>query len=143
VAGKGVRLTADTENNRWVVEADETVLWEGTPTNSKTLSEPLWNFERIRIEFYDGIDHPTGSPVYTYISVKNTSTYFNVQHVLMSESNFGSDWELHNVDSAGTGVSLSKMKRVLNSWSNNSFVFQTQTASLITKIVGINRVASA
>ena len=27
VAGKGVRLVADTENNRWVVEADETVLW--------------------------------------------------------------------------------------------------------------------
>jgi hypothetical protein len=106
----------------------------------------LWNFERIRIEFYDGVGQysdPTGSPVYTYISVKNTSTHFNVQHVLLSESNFGSDWELHNVDSAGTGVSLSKMKRTLNSWSNNSFVFQTPTASLITKIVGINRIQSA
>ena len=52
VAGKGVRLTADTENNRWVVEADETVLWEGTATNTDTtLSETANNFERIRIYY--------------------------------------------------------------------------------------------
>ena len=50
VAGKGVRLVADTENNRWVVEADETVLWEGVSLNA-TLSELPTNFERIRIEF--------------------------------------------------------------------------------------------
>jgi hypothetical protein len=56
VAGKGVRLTADTENNRWVVEADETVLWEKTSGTSGcnkggslTTSEPVTNFERYRI----------------------------------------------------------------------------------------------
>ena len=49
VAGKGVRLVADTVNNRWVVEADETVLWEGTlaPENTASLSETITNFENI------------------------------------------------------------------------------------------------
>ena len=54
VAGKGVRLTADTENNRWVVEADETVLYDCSNnyvygTNSVTLSESYKNFEIIKI----------------------------------------------------------------------------------------------
>ena len=57
VAGKGVRLVADTENNRWVVEADETVLWEGTVPSTDgqnlnytiTLSEAITNFEIIRV----------------------------------------------------------------------------------------------
>lgn len=55
VAGKGVRLVADTENNRWVVEADETVLWEATAltdhTTSCNLSESMANFEQIQVVF--------------------------------------------------------------------------------------------
>lgn len=61
VAGKGVRLVADTQNNRWVVEADETVLWSDTSwvttgdatagTNSGTLVETITNFERIRVYY--------------------------------------------------------------------------------------------
>ena len=54
VAGKGVRLVADTENNRWVVEADETVLFTKTFNlddfwSSEALSESILNFDRIRI----------------------------------------------------------------------------------------------
>lgn len=53
VAGHGVRIVPDTVNNRFVVEADETVLWEGTDTIANnlelTLSENYTNFERIRI----------------------------------------------------------------------------------------------
>lgn len=61
VAGKGVRLVADTENNRWVVEADETVLYDGGDSGYKPgtgaaatdviiqLSEAITNFDRIRI----------------------------------------------------------------------------------------------
>jgi len=61
VAGKGVRLVADTENNRWVVEADETVLWDGGAAGYKPgtgsaatnvlvqLSEAITNFDRVRI----------------------------------------------------------------------------------------------
>ena len=145
VAGPGIVID-NPDGNTLRVSTDEnyeTVLWSGTPTNSKTLTEPMWNFERIRIEFYDGIGQysdPYGSPVYAEISVKTTSTHFNVQHVMLSDGNFGSDWEMHSIDSNGTGVTLSHMKRVLNGWSQGSFVFQTPNASLITKIVGIHRI---
>ena len=59
VAGKGVRLVADTVNNRFVAEADETVLWEGTGWSvgdtgqSLTLSESPLNFETIRVYGYN------------------------------------------------------------------------------------------
>ena len=87
VAGKGVRLVADTENNRWVVEADETVLWEGAATNNDTdLSETANNFERIRIYFNnDGSIHNsvevlvTGSSQYITLiagTVYASSQYF-------------------------------------------------------------------
>lgn len=145
VAGPGIVID-NPDGNTLRVSVDEnyeTVLWSGTPTNSKTLTEPMWNFERIRIEFYDGVGQysdPYGSPVYAEISVKTTSTHFNVQHTMLSDGNFGSDWEMHSIDSNGTGVTLSHMKRVLNGWSQGSFVFQTPTNSLITKIVGIHRI---
>ena len=66
VAGHGVRLVADTENNRWVVEADETVLWEGTEWSvgdtgqSITLSESPLNFETIRVYGYRPLQTTSG-----------------------------------------------------------------------------------
>lgn len=50
VAGNGVRLVADVENNRWIVAADETVLWSGDFKYGDavvTLSETIANFDRI------------------------------------------------------------------------------------------------
>ena len=58
VAGKGVRLVADTENNRVVAEVDETVLWSGTASSSTIqLSESAENFERVKVlyKINDGI----------------------------------------------------------------------------------------
>jgi hypothetical protein len=55
VAGKGVRLVADTVNNRWVVEADETELFQASslaPGDTKqtyNLSESATNFEMVRV----------------------------------------------------------------------------------------------
>lgn len=50
VAGNGVRLVADTQNNRWVVEADETVLWSGTAVDGTiTLSEAMSNFNEVEV----------------------------------------------------------------------------------------------
>ena len=58
VAGKGVRLVADTENNRFVAEVDETVLYQNdnpsqilSDTNL-TLSESYLNFEKIKLELH-------------------------------------------------------------------------------------------
>lgn len=54
VAGTGVRFVEDTQNNRVVAEADETVLYDCSDnyvygTNSVTLSESYKNFEIIKI----------------------------------------------------------------------------------------------
>lgn len=56
VAGKGVRLREDVENNRVVAEVDETVLWTGdtgmiigSSSGSCSLSESAFNFEKIGI----------------------------------------------------------------------------------------------
>lgn len=52
VAGKGVRLREDVENNRVVAEIDETVLFDDdTGVASPTLSEIPMNFERIKVFF--------------------------------------------------------------------------------------------
>lgn len=52
VAGKGVRLVADTENNRVVAEADETELYTSDVGGiGITLSETPMNFERLKIFF--------------------------------------------------------------------------------------------
>lgn len=87
VAGKGVRIVPDVENNRFVVEADETVLFydsDGTATTTATLSEPPTNFERIGITCkpwtaetgYRYIEIPTSVTPYVFNSayVPNTAT---------------------------------------------------------------------
>lgn len=55
VAGKGVKITADTVNNRFVAEVDETVLFSsdsGVNTSTQVvLSEAYTNFEFIRFEY--------------------------------------------------------------------------------------------
>jgi hypothetical protein len=66
VAGKGVRIVPDTVNNRFVVEADETVLWEGTGWSvgdsgqSITLSESPLNFETIKVYGYRPLSTTSG-----------------------------------------------------------------------------------
>ena len=61
----------DTVNNRFVVEADETVLWEGTGWSvgdtgqTLTLSESPLNFETIRVYAYRPLG--TGSGIYSAV----------------------------------------------------------------------------
>ena len=60
VAGKGVRIVPDVENNRFVAEADETVLYEDASgaIDNITLSEAMSNFERIKIVWKDWSSYP-------------------------------------------------------------------------------------
>ena len=67
VAGKGVKITADTVNNRYVAEVDETVLYtddEGQP-GGFTLSESVANFEMIKI-IYSPSNATSGDTTYNY-----------------------------------------------------------------------------
>lgn len=147
VAGKGVRLTADTENNRWVVEADETVLWDGNGTPAKisnlSLSESVYNFERVRITF--SADMPGGSPPEK-----------NIQDVERPTAN--GDWFSVNF-SGGIATNLFHVytgvfafttngtkftyHSIFHCWGHGSGNYE-QAAETIKclKVVGINRIAS-
>lgn len=148
VAGNGVRLVADTANNRWVVEADETVLWSGfktdipnTGVSSYTLSELASNFERIKILYVlqDNVWVQTnygysgcGSVEFVY---GRSNTYI---HSVMNGSSstdsftvYDIDTNIYNMDTLTWGV-----KSVLRGQDSNGVWFH------ITKIIGINRIAS-
>lgn len=142
VAGKGVRLVADTENNRIVAEADETVLWENaagsTASSGVSLSESPYNFEKIAIHVVD--NNGNGS----------------VQEIPMGTSPSQFVIMIAHINNAATGVYLKTGKYTLNS-TTLTFVTDAQTAIsgssvnngfgynnlLIYKVVGINRISAS
>ena len=142
VAGKGVRLVADTDNNRWVVEADETVLWDGTETStSVTLSETANNFEYIEI-FYrinDGIYnsvkvHPTGSAQKIGM---NVGSYHNSQQFIAKCTTY-----TLNGTSLGPTTAKSAMEYGGLASGGGSVTVQFENnAFWLIKVVGINRVS--
>lgn len=138
VAGKGVRLVADTENNRWVVEADETVLYSDASgaLDSIPLSEALTNFERIKIVWKD------------WISID----CINVQEFDSESSNFmlTGTWagasssiiifSIAMTPNAAKTTLTNKFARFIT-FSNTSSV-STADNTRILKVVGIHRIAS-
>ena len=142
VAGKGVRLVADTENNRWVVEADETVLWEETPSASRiTLSETAEHFERIKI-FFRINDLIYGSTEAIVIG--------GVQKIGMSVGgNYGiqfiAKWGIYELNGITLGPTQVKNAMEYNTSSGGGTVsvqYEPTNAFYILKVVGINRIAS-
>lgn len=141
VAGKGVRLVADTVNNRFVVEADETVLWEGTRTNSVTLSESAYNFEFLRIEFDENANNAP-NPILTIkpSAVMTTGFCFGA----------GNAWLgiIYMTLTDNTGLSIIGSKGLnfgaFNSTTVNitASVGTDQLSNSIVKVVGVNRIAS-
>ena len=137
VAGKGVRLVADTENNRWLVEADETVLWEGTlaPGNTASLSETIANFESIEIFGYsdDGVSYPW--------SVKNaTGSQSSINIGTVTTDN---GWAKFLFMTISSGTTLSAVISRALTWGSGSWSPDSGlTGWRITKVVGINRIAS-
>lgn len=138
VAGKGVRLVADTQNNRWVVEADKTTLFEtSTPTNSCTLSETLLNFEKIAIYSQTA----GGASLITLFTAENgvvNMSYFkgnNYPIYVMAKLTFN-----------GTSISADASIGLAYTWGSTSNPTIRSNSSddlkLISKVVGINRIAS-
>ena len=144
VAGKGVRLVADTENNRWVVEADETVLWEGDTQPIRTssitinLSETAMNFELIRFE---GLN--------SYAGITEALKYANTVPA-NSEMCFGNNLTISNgtviVEAAYATVSGSSLTLIGagrgQSNSSGQMSFRTDRGPTLYKVVGIHRIAS-
>ena len=146
VAGKGVRLVADTENNRWVVEADETVLWTGTigaPGSTGVLSEAVTNFEFVDVyaePVYGGM-----CPVVTRFATISSGN--SVRFGTFSQDGGLTYLANYTVDFSGTSVSVARSKRISINHSNGSIsvtdiVTTGSFKAPITKIVGINRISS-
>ena len=157
VAGKGVRLVADTDNNRWVVEADETVLWEDANgvqlQNGITLSESRLNFERIRLTYIVGAD---GCPAVLEIPMIGANR--GASFIQMLPGSFDNHeigvagycliWQLFFVDCTATYLKSSGAQFIGKSGFINGATPGTWTQGanpacpIVYKIVGINRIAS-
>ena len=150
VAGKGVRLVADTENNRWVVEADETVLWEGasTVTNALkngaglTLSESPFNFEYIEVHWVPWAYSDPGTmkqEAVTKAFVTTARPRIGMVNEWTDEGNNAVFLFTVNGYFTDSKFYTTNIKYfMIGDWN----VTSTGNGTYITKIVGINRVAS-
>lgn len=139
VAGTGVRFVEDVENNRVVAEVDETVIYSGdlvqTQQNtavSDTMTETFRNFERILIVGHT--DDGLKSPFTILLEVLNDSGDMEWS---LSYGNAGwAKWFVGKMN--GTTLTLT-LGRV-NTMGTTTWGYLVNWG--ITKIVGINRIAS-
>lgn len=138
VAGKGVRLVADTENNRWVVEADETDLISTSQelSNGATfqLSESIANFEKVKIFC---ARNPSVNAVECNELYVGANYYF-VKSSFIDNGTLIIDNAMLSI--SGTTVTVNAILR--KSFASTTFSTATNAPMTVTKIVGINRIAS-
>ena len=148
VAGKGVRLVADTVNNRWVVEADETVLWDGNGTPAVTgnigLSESVNNFERVRITFSSELPGGT-SNTKNIQDVERPTAYgdwFSVSFSGGIASNLLHIYE--GIFAFTTNGTKFTYHSIYHCWGHGSGSYEQSATSIkCLKIVGINRISAS
>ena len=144
VAGKGVRLVADTENNRWVVEADETVLFEvaagSTGVTTATISEYLTNFERVRFTVYRA--EGTGIETQRIFEFPSVTTKFDMDAELFNENGSYRALYLSRYEVSDLTVTNTIAKHYYSSVSSNGYSGNGNEPLLLLKIVGIHRIAN-
>lgn len=138
VAGKGVKLTADTENNRWLVEADETDLISTSQelSNGATfqLSESIANFEKVKIFC---ARNPSANAVECNELYVGANYYF-VKSSFIDNGTLIIDNAMLSI--SGTTVTVSAILRKL--LASTTISTATNAPMTATKIVGVNRIAS-
>lgn len=138
VAGKGVRLVADTENNRWVVEADETVLWSNSSGSSSIdLSEALTNFEYCRFKMksdqgthYDFCNNAVGNVI--------------VLSFVHGDSNAWTTWLVIDYNTSTNTLTVRHSKSLGHSFTSTTTTLSGLLDSYkdaIIEVVGVNRIA--
>lgn len=147
VAGKGVRIVPDTVNNRFVAEADETVLWSGdtgsiidSTDGSVPLSETALNFEKIRLYVIGSALNSGGATIDTTIGSTDPLSFIPVS---LTYTNDGSTMftDCCVVQFDGTTFKYKSGFRV--SVSSAPALSRVGNRGLkIVKVVGINRIAS-
>ena len=147
VAGTGVRLVADTANNRIVVEEDETLLWEGTLSTTSTtvtLAEATNNFEKIKV-YVQSNGYNVQSTVVHELVLNYRPSFNNdaVAYVITSEIHSSITTQctlyLHFTGVFGTGFKLENGSKWVGSTLTENI---SSFPCIVTKIVGINRIAS-
>ena len=141
VAGKGVRIVPDTANNRFVVEADETVLWDGsqelTVNAEVTLSESYKNFEQVRFEC-SRTSLKKGTTFNTYDDGAHDT-------VTLMDSLVDSSGNLL-IDSASISMANAVKPKAVSmcrkSFSSSTFTTSTNAPLTLIRVVGINRISS-
>lgn len=143
VAGKGVRLVADTENNRWVVEADETVLWSGSveasANNTATVSESPNNFEYLRFEYRRGDLSATHT---VFRAADNGTTYGRISCSLDTVNIDSTQNNVYMFTGSFSGTTFMVVNHSTKIYTASTFSTSTTSPLTLTKIVGINRIAS-
>ena len=148
VAGKGVRIVPDVENNRFVVEADETVLFDSGATLNPTLSEAPTNFERIRIVYGSANNSTAGNNIgisVLEIPVAFFNTYSNGSLFLTySFSGDVSAKQPQVVSAYYTGVKTTSWTCLWGLYGRLYSGTKTESTDWIRihQIVGINRIAN-
>lgn len=142
VAGKGVRLREDIENNRVVAEVDETVLWENASgaTNNITLSEAIENFDSVKVEWCPYTEASNWTAPYDVVETKLSNGLLHLAGCGVSnDTNYQVTTNLL-LSCSTTSVTVSKQSAILTTTSSSSI--QSLSGYKIYKIVGINRIAS-
>lgn len=142
VAGPGVVIDNPNENTLRISAAAsyETVLWEGTPTNSVTLSETMNNFEFIDV--YERWDNPNANATVHRIYMEGKTT------AVLNFSIGGNAWYLvvQKLDLNGTSLSVNEVHSIHGStYTSTDILHESNTTLLnntIVKVVGINRIAN-
>lgn len=147
VAGTGVRIVDDTQNNRIVIEADETVLWTGSLNSTSTtapLSEVTSNFEKIKV-YIQPNGYNIQSTLVQELVLNYRSDFSNdaVAFVQVSEIHSSITTQatlyLHFTGAYGTGLKLEAGSKWVGSTLTDGI---TSYPCSIVKIVGVNRIAS-
>ena len=135
VAGTGVRIVADTQNNRYVVEADETDListsQECSANATFQLSESISNFERVKI--YCARNPSANAVVCNEFEVG--ANYYFIQASFIDNGVLLID----NAQLSIVGTTVTVMAILRKALAQTTLSTATNAPMTVTKIVGINR----
>lgn len=149
VAGKGVRLVADTENNRWVVEADETVLYENNSPSqivsdtSLNLSESYLHFEKVKLYLRaSGGNTTQGSYIVESTIYQSENTEVSTLPVVNGIGSVMYDMNVFLFDTSAPTTCSAKSNGTRLNIASTGISTTASRGVRIYKIVGINRIAS-
>lgn len=142
VAGTGVILEPDTENNQIIVKADETILWEGEQTsgNSVQLSEPASGFEYIEAYGDTYTDWVANGRPQLYGKCECTTNYsrqlFGMYgSIRVGNGNLQQRFASLEIDGNSVNISQGTMINI----NTSGALTRTNTTVALRRIVGVNR----